>query len=61
MTRILIAFIILFLLSTCSFGATIKATGTARVTIVEPEEVVVNFDNYTVVFTEQGATAQVVF
>lgn len=60
MTRILIAFVILFLLSTCSFGATIKATGIARARIVAPEEVQILQPN-TIVWTEVGATAQVVF
>lgn len=52
--------LLLFLACICHV-VTIKATGTARATIVAPEEVVVNFNNYTVVYTEQGATAQVVF
>lgn len=70
MTRILIAFIILFLLSTCSFGAeTIKATGTVRARIIAPEvfevPTVENLTQenapYVIVYTEQGATAQIVF
>lgn len=52
--------LLLFLACICHV-VTIKATGTARATIVEPEVVECNFDNYTVVYTEQGATAQVVF
>lgn len=53
--------LLLFLACICHV-VTIKATGTARATIVEPEAVECNFDNYTVVvYTEQGATAQVVF
>lgn len=69
MTRILIAFIILFLLSTCSFGAeTLKATGIARARIVAQDvfevSTVENLTQdvpYVIVYTEQGATAQVVF
>lgn len=52
--------LLLFLACICHV-VTIKATGTARARIVSSDEVVVNFNNYTVVYTEQGATAQVVF
>ena len=57
--RVLI--LVLFFALPCFGAETIKATGTVRARIVAPEEVVVNFNNYTVVYTEQGATAQVVF
>lgn len=57
--RVLI--LVLFFALPCFGAETIKATGTVRARIVAPEEVVVNFNNYTVVYTEQGATAQIVF
>ena len=49
-----------FLACNCH-AVTIKATGVVRARIVAPEVVEVNLDNYTVVYTETGATAQIVF
>lgn len=51
---------ILLLASTCYGAESIKATGTVRVRIVAPEEVQILQPN-TIVWTEVGATAQVVF
>lgn len=51
---------LLILACTCH-AVTIKATGVVCARIVAPEAVEVNFDNYAVVYTEIGATAQVVF
>ena len=54
------ALIILLLASTCYGAETIRATGTVRARIVAPEEVQISQPN-TIVWTEIGATAQVVF
>lgn len=51
---------ILLLASTCYGAETIKSTGTVRARIVAPEEVQILQPN-TIVWTEIGATAQVVF
>lgn len=55
------ALILIILLACTCHAVTIKATGVVRARIVAPEVVEVNFDNYTVVYTEIGATAQVVY
>lgn len=54
------ALLILLLTSTCYGAESIKATGIARARIVAPEEVQISQPN-TIVWTEVGATAQVVF
>lgn len=54
------AILILFLASTCYGAETIKATGIVRVRIVALEEVQILQPN-SIVWTEIGATAQVVF
>mgnify|MGYP006923252011 CR=1 FL=1 len=55
------ALLILLLTSTCYGAESIKATGTVRVRIVEPDEVQISQPN-TIVWTEvNGATAQVIF
>ena len=53
--------LVILLAATCHAVETIKATGVVRARIVAPEVAEVNFDNYTVVYTEIGATAQVVY
>ena len=53
--------LVILLAATCHAVETIKATGTVRARIVAQEVAEVNFDNYTVVYTEIGATAQVVY
>ena len=54
------ALLILLLASTCYGAETIKATGTVRARIVAPEEVQILQPN-TIVWTEIGATAQIIF
>ena len=61
------AILILLLASTCYGAETIKATGTVRARIVAPEVFEVpTMDSlegvpWVIVYTEQGATAQVIF
>ena len=62
------ALLILLIASTCYGAETIKATGTVKAKIVEQEvfevPTVENLTQdvpYVIVYTEQGATAQIVF
>lgn len=64
-----VAILAIFLLSMNCFAVeTLKATGTVRATIVAPDvfevptvENLTQDAPYVIVFTEQGATAQIVF
>ena len=66
---ILVLSIVLFCLMNCYAAETIKATGTVRARIIEPEVFEVpsleNFTEldtpYVIVYTNEGATAQIVF
>ena len=58
--KLLFTLVLLFVSSTC-YCVTIKATGVARAVIINSETIKVENQPVTIVYTEIGPTAQVVF